>query len=87
MADHLGFYCLFAFVIQFAVCFARAKLWIRTLPMISILAFMGVSMLRFFFNGEVYSLLYYMGWGAVLFCGGAAWILFALVKIFIEERK
>ena len=82
MAEHIFLYCGIGFLAQLVFCFLNQKIWVRNTPLLVILGCMVGSMLNFFFTGEVYSLLYYMGWGAVLLSAGSAWVIFALVRIF-----
>ena len=82
MAEHIFLYCGIGFLVQLLFCFLKQKLWVRNVPLLAVLGCMAGSMLNFFFTGEVYSLLYYMGWGVVLLSAGSAWVIFALVRIF-----
>ena len=79
MADHLGLYCLIGCLTQLVFCFLKQKLWIRCLPMLAVVGCMAASMLNFFSGGEVYSLLYYVGWGAVLLSALSAWLIYAVI--------
>jgi len=44
-------------------------------------------LLHFFFTQDPYSLLYYIGWGAVLLSAGGAWGIRVLVNIFKEPKE
>lgn len=87
MADHLWLFCVFGFVFQMMFSCLKGKLWIRLVPMLGIAGCMVFWMLHFFFTRDPYSLLYYIGWGAVLLSAGMAWVMRVLVIIFKESKE
>ena len=87
MAEYLGLYCLAACLIQLLCCFLKQKLWVRCLPMLMVVGCMAASMLKFFSGGEVYSLLYYVGWGAVLLSALSAWLVYAVVNFCVQGKE
>jgi len=87
MAENLWLFCMAGLISQLLFSCLKGKLWIRMIPMLGIAGCMVFWMLHFFFTQDPYSLLYYIGWGAVLLSAGGAWGIRVLVNIFKEPKE
>lgn len=87
MADHLGLYCVIGFLIQLLFSFLKGSVWVRLIPLFGILGCMVFSMISFWSSEYAYFLLYYIGWGVVLFAAESAWLVYGVVKLFKNAKK
>lgn len=87
MADHFVLFCVLGFLVQLGFCILLRNPWLRMIPLFAILGCMIYHVLAYMQSGELFSLAYLVAWGCVLLAAEAAWISYAVVKLFKNAKK